>query len=104
MHCATCGTEIAEKALICFRCGAATAPRRREAARAGRRGRWWLWVVLLGFVVLGLMGWMRFGDRLVERFREPDPAASERVQDDARRRAAISGFEGFHGLAQTGRH
>ena len=104
MRCATCGTEIAEKALICFRCGAATAPRRREPARAGRRGLWWLWVVLLGFVVLGLMGWMRFGDGWVERFREPDPAGSERVQDDARRRAAISGFEGFHGLAQTGRH
>ena len=104
MHCATCGTEIAEKALICFRCGAATAPRRREPARAGRRGRWWLWVVLLGFVVLGLMGWMRFGDGLLERLREREPAASGRGQDDARLRTVISLFEGFHGLAQTGHH
>jgi hypothetical protein len=24
MHCRSCGTEIADKALICFRCGAAT--------------------------------------------------------------------------------
>jgi len=28
MTCRTCGTEIAEKALICYRCGTATADRR----------------------------------------------------------------------------
>ena len=32
MQCRTCGTEIADKAIVCFRCGAATAdPIRRPA-------------------------------------------------------------------------
>ena len=100
MRCATCGTEIAEKALICFRCGAATARRRREPARIGRRRRW-PWVVLLGLAVLGLIGWMTFGDAWLERFREPDPAPSGQVQGAAGRRAAISRFEELHGIAQT---
>ena len=102
MHCATCGTEIADNALICFRCGAATARRRREPARVGRRRRW-PWVLLLGLLVLGLIGWMLFGDAWVERFREPDPVSSERVQDDARHWAALSGFEELHGLASPRR-
>ena len=100
MRCATCGTEIAEKALICFRCGAATARRRREPARIGRRRRW-PWVVLLGLAVLALIGWMTFGDAWLERFREPGPASSGQVQGDAGRRAAISRFEELHGIAQT---
>ena len=101
MVCATCGTEIADKALICFRCGAATTRRRREPARVGRRR--WPWVLLLVAVVLGVIGWMRFGAGWVERFRQPDPPASERSRDFAPRRAALSGFEGFHGFAQTRR-
>jgi hypothetical protein len=32
MTCTRCGVEIADKALICYRCGAATAPARRAAA------------------------------------------------------------------------
>ncbi len=100
MRCATCGTEIAEKALICFRCGAATARRRREPVRSGRRRRW-PWVVLLGLAVLGLIGWMMFGDAWRERFRGPASAPAGRVQHDAAGRAAVSGFEEFHGIAQT---
>jgi hypothetical protein len=39
MICRQCGTEIADKALICFRCGAATAePRVRPPAPRRRRG------------------------------------------------------------------
>jgi len=40
MHCRQCGTEIADKALICYRCGAATtdpiykAPASRPASRS----------------------------------------------------------------------
>ena len=55
MICRTCGTEIAEKALICYRCGEATtaprlqplAPRRRLVPAAGG-------IVLL--LVAGLYG------------------------------------------------
>lgn len=40
MTCPTCGTEIADKALICFRCGAATTtPRRSPALRESIRPR-----------------------------------------------------------------
>ncbi len=102
MHCAACDTEIADNALICFRCGAATARRRREPARVGRRRRW-PWVVLLGFVVLGLIGWMLFGEGWVERFREPEPASFDRIRNDPRLPAVISGFEGFYGLASPRR-
>ena len=38
MTCRTCGTEIAEKALICYRCGeATTAPRLQPPAPRSRR-------------------------------------------------------------------
>ncbi len=38
MICRTCGTEIAEKALICYRCGeATTAPRLQPLAPGSRR-------------------------------------------------------------------
>jgi hypothetical protein len=30
MKCRTCGTEIAEKALICYRCGTATSERKHD--------------------------------------------------------------------------
>ena len=80
MHCAACGTEIAEKALICFRCGAATTRRRREPARVGRRRRW-LWVVLAGFVLLGLAGWALLGDGWLDRLRGPDPVLSVPAED-----------------------
>jgi uncharacterized OB-fold protein len=36
MTCRQCGTEIADKALICFRCGAATTEPRIPPPRAGR--------------------------------------------------------------------
>lgn len=38
MHCRNCGTEIADKALICYRCGTATAePRFKPPVGARRR-------------------------------------------------------------------
>jgi hypothetical protein len=38
MICSNCGTEIADKALICYRCGTATtAPRVKPPAVTGRR-------------------------------------------------------------------
>ncbi|MBI2835850.1 MAG: hypothetical protein HYX76_15635 [Acidobacteria bacterium] len=39
MICKTCGTEIADKAFICYRCGVATTePQRRAPAASKRRG------------------------------------------------------------------
>ena len=38
MQCKHCGTEIADKAIVCYRCGAATAePAGRPPAARGRR-------------------------------------------------------------------
>ena len=38
MHCRQCGTEIADKAIVCYRCGAATTdPVRKAVPIASRR-------------------------------------------------------------------
>ena len=40
MLCRACGTEIADKAIVCYRCGAPTAaPASAQSPRAGGRGR-----------------------------------------------------------------
>ncbi len=70
MTCDACGQEIADNALICYKCGAAAAGREREPVAlkdAGRR-RWsalFLAVVFLGVVVF-------FAAELV-RGRPPEP-------------------------------
>jgi hypothetical protein len=52
--CKQCGTEIADKAIICYRCGAATTdPVRKPADVRSRRGRL---VPLVGLVLLVLLG------------------------------------------------
>ena len=49
MQCAQCQTEIAENALICFRCGSATTERERTPATTPRRPSWlWMALVALG--------------------------------------------------------
>jgi hypothetical protein len=54
MLCKSCGTEIAEKAIVCYRCGTATTdPVRRPAAIKPKRSNL-LWVVIA--VVLTLAG------------------------------------------------
>ncbi len=57
MKCRSCGTEIAEKAIVCFRCGTPTdlpaAPRRPAARRPTRPLSIGL-LVLLVIVALGL--------------------------------------------------
>lgn len=54
MTCKHCGTEIADKALICYRCGRATIdPMRRPAARKGP-GTVMTAAVLVLLVVAGL--------------------------------------------------
>lgn len=55
MICRHCGTEIADKALICYRCGAATTDPVRRPAAVGRRGRGLLpLVAMILLVLLGL--------------------------------------------------
>jgi Flp pilus assembly protein TadB len=39
MICKSCGTDIADKALICYRCGAATTEARRQPAALNQGGR-----------------------------------------------------------------
>lgn len=55
MQCRHCGTEIADKAIICFRCGAATTdPVRRAAPIRKRRSPIFSFVVLVALLLLGL--------------------------------------------------
>jgi hypothetical protein len=50
MLCKQCGTEIADKAIICYRCGAGTTEPVRKAAPLKRRGN-----PLLSFVTVALL-------------------------------------------------
>ncbi len=55
MICHNCGTDIADKALICFRCGAATSERVREPVPAVNRSslrRVWIPMGLAAVLVL----------------------------------------------------
>jgi len=54
--CRFCGTEIADKALICFRCGRSTADEGRaaEGAAAVRRPLWPAAIALVVLVCAGL--------------------------------------------------
>jgi protein-S-isoprenylcysteine O-methyltransferase Ste14 len=53
MICKSCGTEIADKALICYRCGTATFEARRQPAVIGGGGsRMRGLIVVVGLVVL----------------------------------------------------
>lgn len=51
MNCKTCGTEIADNALICYRCGEATQQPEREPAPADARPRWPVVVLATVFVL-----------------------------------------------------
>lgn len=56
MLCKNCGTEIADKALICFRCGQATfEAQRKPAAPAGRRTNPFITIVALIVLILGAL-------------------------------------------------
>ena len=57
MHCRTCGTEIADKALICYRCGTATtdAKFKPAAIRQKRSSRQMVIVAAIVIAVLVLL-------------------------------------------------
>ena len=69
MRCTNCNSEIADKALICYRCGqATTAPRIKPPAERSlferpRKSRWPLVVVVIVIVAVVILAWL-FSDRL----------------------------------------
>ena len=55
MQCRQCGTEIADKAIVCFRCGAGTSdPVRKAVVVKAKRSPLITWVVLVALVLLAL--------------------------------------------------
>jgi hypothetical protein len=60
MVCRQCGTEIAAKAIICYKCGAATAVPTRPVSGRGPTSRravpLWAWA-LAAAIVAGLLWW-----------------------------------------------
>ena len=58
MQCRSCGTEIADKALICYRCGVATTEARHKpfVTPAGR-SLWTLVSITIAVALLVLLAW-----------------------------------------------
>jgi len=55
MLCRQCGTEIADKAIVCYRCGAGTTDPVRQPVRIKKRTSPWLsLIVILVLVLLAL--------------------------------------------------
>jgi protein-S-isoprenylcysteine O-methyltransferase Ste14 len=52
MVCSNCGTEIADKALICYRCGQATFEAKRAPARPPAKGRQIILVAAMIILIL----------------------------------------------------
>ena len=58
MQCRQCRTEIADKAIVCFRCGASTTdPVRKAVPMTPKRSPWLLAVVVLALVLVALFLW-----------------------------------------------
>jgi uncharacterized membrane protein YvbJ len=79
MICRSCGTEIADKAIVCYRCGAATTdpvrqpqagPSKWEAEPARRRRPLWVWILAFILLILVVLFFMR---RVVVR---PEPTVA----------------------------
>lgn len=56
MICRTCGTEIADKALICYRCGTATSEAVRQPAKLPSRNTNLAVLVMLVTLMTGAVG------------------------------------------------
>jgi len=54
VNCRSCGAEIADKALICYRCGTATTEAKFKPAVVQRRSPWSLIISLIAIIVLAL--------------------------------------------------
>ena len=63
MVCRQCGTGIAEKAIICYKCGTATAlpasgPARRQGRSGPSKAAVWAWLLIAAAVLAGV--WWQF--------------------------------------------
>jgi uncharacterized membrane protein YvbJ len=57
MLCRNCGTEIAEKALICYRCGTSTTEAKHKPYVAPRRAGLPLVWIVIAVTLLALLAW-----------------------------------------------
>ena len=55
MICRSCGTEIADKAIVCYRCGTATTDPVRRPVQVRRRRRAGPLIVLLLLIILAVL-------------------------------------------------
>jgi ferric-dicitrate binding protein FerR (iron transport regulator) len=63
--CRTCGTEIADKAIICYRCGTATTEARYKPVELGpRRRRSSMLVAILILAAVLLLAWLWLRSRI----------------------------------------
>lgn len=68
MTCRSCGTEIADKALICFRCGAATTDPVRKPYVATKSSLWPAIVVaMLGVAIAAAAAFWSAADGVTDR-------------------------------------
>jgi hypothetical protein len=59
VKCRSCAADIADKAIVCYRCGTPTAVPAPPAGARGRRGRRMGWIVpLLVIVALAILAWV----------------------------------------------
>ena len=52
MQCRNCGTEIADKALICYRCGTATTEAKYKPHVPARSRSSSTWLIVIGVILL----------------------------------------------------
>lgn len=69
MTCRKCGTQIADKAIICYKCGTATAEpaargssaeRKFSSAQGGTGIQAYVWIIIVGLVVAAAVWWFRY--------------------------------------------
>src|SRR5690242_5063214 len=93
MQCKNCGAEIADKALICYRCGIATSEAKYKPAQVRRRrSRAPLAIAVLAIVILLLLvlylRYYRAGHARLEPARDVFPAAELHEEERSTAKAA----------------
>jgi hypothetical protein len=68
MTCRKCGTEIAAKAIICYKCGTATTepvgggfnPSKNAGKAAGTQVPGYVWIIMVGLVAAVAIWWFQY--------------------------------------------